>query len=163
MDRVKVLKAVGTTEMDVQQTVIDMAKASVNSKAINLALKLFPISFGNNTYKQFGNIFYWLLENVTYCFDPVGSEDIKSPDAIFRHKCGDCDDYSVFWLALCQRLGLNAIVRMVDWENDGHLDHIYIIALDKNLNRIILDSVTLTYDYETPHIRQLDRLITIND
>lgn len=140
-----------STADDAVNLCIETAYQFRNSKAVNYLLSKLPFK---NKLSWFEDMF-WLIDSMTtYQYDKPGREQIKTPDRfLFQDQVGDCDDYSTLWLAILYRLGVTAYPKIVNYQEDKHWDHIYVIVPIKGKRRngkdyIVLDNVYGKYHFK---------------
>lgn len=125
-----------------------------NSDAVNLVLQKFPFQPTLDWFKKV----FWYIDSVTdYKYDDEGREQVKTPDRfLLKDKNGDCDDYATNWKAILNNVGVEAWFKIVDYEDDGYWDHIYVIVPLKGTDEYItLDNVAgkfrKTFNVEVEH------------
>lgn len=132
------------TAIDAVKLVQATAWKERNSKAVLSLLQQLPYQ---PTLRWFENMF-WLIDSITeYKYDDPGREQIKTPDRFcLIDKTGDCDDYSGLWLAVLNHVKVKGFPKIVDYEDDGFWDHIYVIVPLKDTDKyLVLDNVVGKY------------------
>jgi hypothetical protein len=128
-----------STALDAVKLIQLTVKNRLEVSSIQNILQKFPFEPTLNWFEKV----FWYIDSITeYKLDKSGREQIKTPDKfLLVDNLGDCDDYSVIWLALAELAGFKAIPKIVDYEKDGYWDHIYVIVPLKSGGYITLDNV----------------------
>lgn len=127
-----------STAIDAVKLCIAVAEREKNSAAVRMLLTKVPFMPRLSWFEEM----FWLIDSlVDYRYDDAGREQIKTPDRLLKDKAGDCDDYSTLWLALLNSVGIKAMPKIVDYEDDGYWDHIYVIVPVKDGDYLVLDNV----------------------
>jgi transglutaminase-like putative cysteine protease len=127
-----------STAIDAVKLIQQVAWAERNSAAVQKLLKEVPFEPRLSWFEKM----FWHIDKLTkYEYDDPGREQIKTPDRFLHDGTGDCDDYSTLWLAILNHVDVLAQPKIVDYENDGYWDHIYVIVPAKGRNYLVLDNV----------------------
>jgi hypothetical protein len=79
--------------------------------------------FDDEYFKVFA-IGHWVSMNIRYISDPlIEGEYIAPPNETLRVGAGDCDDYAVLLATLYRSVGLDAVVGLIDTDDDNKVDH----------------------------------------
>ena len=89
-----------------------------------LAVKL-GIKFPAGDFKQARRVYEFVRDEIQYISDPLGIEEIQSPETTLRLSSGDCDDKAVLLASLLLAIGFETCFFVVDVDNDGFPDHVY--------------------------------------
>lgn len=127
-----------STAIDAVKLIQEVAWVERNSGTVQKLLKEIPFE---PRLSWFEKMFWHIDKLVKYEYDDPGREQIKTPDRLMFDRAGDCDDFSLLWLALLNNVGVQAQLKIVDYENDGYWDHIYVIVPVKNRDYLVLDNV----------------------
>lgn len=107
-------------------------------------------------------IFSYLVENVVYKLDDYGNQYIKSPARLLYDKCGDCKSLTMFLACCLHCLGIEHIIRFVNYDGGNQYTHVYAVAIDEQGNEIILDACekdkdgVILYNYARPSKKHKD-------
>lgn len=98
-------------------------------------------------------IFGYLTENVVYKLDDAGNQYIKSPARLLADGCGDCKSLTMFIACCLHCLGIEHIIRFVNYDGGKQYTHVYPVAIDECGKEIVLDACekdadgVILYDY----------------
>lgn len=107
-------------------------------------------------------LFEYFVENVTYKLDESGIQLIKSPGRILVDKCGDCKSFTMFFACCLHCMGIEHIIRFVNYDGGSQYTHVYPVAIDEYGNEIILDACEkdqdgyILYNYARPYKKHKD-------
>lgn len=107
-------------------------------------------------------VFAYLTENVVYKLDDAGNQYIKSPARLLQDGCGDCKSLTMFIVCCLHCLGIEHIIRFVNYDGGQQYTHVYPVAIDEQGSEIVLDACekdadgTILYGYARPSKRQKD-------
>lgn len=107
-------------------------------------------------------VFAYLTENVVYKLDDAGNQYIKSPARLLQDGCGDCKSLTMFIACCLHCLGIEHIIRFVNYDGGQQYTHVYPVAIDERGSEIVLDACendadgTILYGYARPSKRQKD-------
>lgn len=107
-------------------------------------------------------VFAYLTEHVVYKLDDAGNQYIKSPARLLQDGCGDCKSLTMFIACCLHCLGIEHIIRFVNYDGGQQYTHVYPVAIDERGNEIVLDACekdaddTILYGYARPSKRQKD-------
>lgn len=99
------------------------------------------------------SIFAYLVENVVYKLDDEGNQYIKSPARLLKDGCGDCKSLTMFIACCLHCMGIEHIIRFVNYDGGRQYTHVYPVAIAENGREIVLDACekdadgTILYDY----------------
>lgn len=105
-------------------------------------------------------IFSYLTEHVVYRLDEDGKQFIKSPARLLKDGYGDCKSLTMFIACCLHCLGIEHIIRFVNYDGGSQYTHVYPVAIDENGNEIILDACekdtdgVILYNYARDSKRQ---------
>ena len=85
-------------------------------------------------------VFAYLTENVFYKLDDEGNQYIKSPARLLADGCGDCKSLTMFVVCCLHCLGIEHIIRFVNYDGGNQYTHVYPVAIDEFGNEIVLDA-----------------------
>lgn len=85
-------------------------------------------------------VFAYLTENVFYKLDDEGNQYIKSPARLLADGCGDCKSLTMFIVCCLHCLGIEHIIRFVNYDGGNQYTHVYPVAIDEFGNEIVLDA-----------------------
>lgn len=98
-------------------------------------------------------IFGYLTDNVVYKLDDAGNQYIKSPARLLADGCGDCKSLTMFIACCLHCLGIEHIIRFVNYDGGKQYTHVYPVAIDECGKEIVLDACekdadgVILYDY----------------
>mgnify|MGYP003299816683 CR=1 FL=1 len=98
-------------------------------------------------------IFGYLTDNVVYKLDDAGNQYIKSPARLLADGCGDCKSLTMFIACCLHCLGIEHIIRFVNYDGGKQYTHVYPVAIDECGREIVLDACekdadgVILYDY----------------
>lgn len=107
-------------------------------------------------------IFSYLLDNVEYKLDDEGMQYIKSPARLLADGCGDCKSLTMFLACCLHCMGIEHIIRFVNYDGGSQFTHVYPVAIDEYGNEIILDACekdvdgVVMYDYARSYKHKKD-------
>lgn len=107
-------------------------------------------------------IFSYLTEHVVYKLDDDGKQFIKSPARLLKDGCGDCKSLTMFIACCLHCLGIEHIIRFVNYDGGGQYTHVFPVAIDENGNEIVLDACekdrdgVILYNYARDFKRKKD-------
>lgn len=122
---------------------------------------LAPELYGITTEEACRRIFDYMVENVRYKLDTYGSQYIKSPARLIADGQGDCKSLTMFLACCLHCLGVDHIIRFVNFDGGTQFSHVYCVALDHG-GEIILDACELDrngqpmYNYARPYALKQD-------
>ena len=85
-------------------------------------------------------VFAYLVDNVIYKLDDNGQQYIKSPARLFADGYGDCKSFTMFIACCLHCMGIEHIIRFVNYDGGNQYTHVYPVAIDERGNEIILDA-----------------------
>jgi hypothetical protein len=97
---------------------------TVNPKVRDLAVRLGK-KFPAGDFKQARRVYEFARDEIQYISDPLGIEEIQSPETTLRLGAGDCDDKAVLLVSLLMAIGFEVCFFIVDVDSDGFPDHVY--------------------------------------
>jgi hypothetical protein len=134
----KVIKN-NATVFDAVELIKRTATDHKNSKAVRLILSLFPFI---PSIDWFAKVHNYLDQSITYEYDEIGREQIKTPDRfLIKDAIGDCDDFSVLWSALLKQLQIRHYIKIVKYAKGGSWAHVYVTIPRKSGGYLTLDNV----------------------
>jgi hypothetical protein len=138
-----VLKSVpvksNSTAADAVNFILSEVPRRKGSEAITRVLAMFPYQPRLSWFKQ---VYDYLDRSITYRYDDPGREQVKTPNRfLLDDRDGDCDDFSMYWLALLAAVDVKAYPKIVDYQPDAVWDHIYVIVPLKGGKYLTLDNV----------------------
>jgi hypothetical protein len=98
--------------------------ATVNQEVRNLAVKLGG-RFQAGDFKQARRLYEYVREEINYVCDPLGIEEVQSPETTLKLGGGDCDDKAVLLASLLKSIGFETCFFIADTDNDGYPDHVF--------------------------------------
>lgn len=107
-------------------------------------------------------VFAYLTSRVEYRLDDDGSQFIKSPARLLADGCGDCKSLTMFIACCLHCLGIEHIIRFVNYDGGKQYTHVYPVAIDENGCEIALDACekdidgVILYDYARPYKKRKD-------
>lgn len=84
-------------------------------------------------------IFDYMCKKVSYKLDEDGKQFIKSPARLLADGCGDCKSLTMFVSCCLHCLGIQHIVRFVNFDGSDQYSHVYPVAIDENGKEIVMD------------------------
>lgn len=111
-------------------------------------------------------LYDFLLHNIRYKADPRGAQWVKSPGRLWADREGDCKSFTLFIISVAQNLGLDYIMRFVNYRRkDGeNPKHVYPIVILPDGQQIVMDvvyeaqSVNGAFDREKPYRYKIDHM-----
>jgi len=132
----------------VEDTVALMKKVIISDKHSNAVHYLIAETrkryTGNNPITSLATTFQIIKENIDYKLDDHGKEQIKTTDRLFYDGKGDCDDFATLWCAYLQHIGINPVIKIVNYKSRDPWAHVYVIVRG-NQKYLCLDSVLGEY------------------
>ena len=107
-------------------------------------------------------VFSYLVEHVEYKIDDPGNQYIKSPARLLTDGYGDCKSLTMFIACCLHCMGIEHIIRFVNYDGGSQYTHVYPVAIDELGNEIVLDACekdiddVILYDYARPSKKQKD-------
>lgn len=107
-------------------------------------------------------VFSYLVDHVAYRLDDDGMQYIKSPARLLKDGFGDCKSLTMFIACCLNCLGINHIIRFVNYDGGKQYTHVYPVALDENGIEIILDACekdidgVILYNFAREYKKKLD-------
>ena len=107
-------------------------------------------------------VFSYLVDHVAYKLDDDGMQYIKSPARLLADGYGDCKSLTMFIACCLNCLGVEHIIRFVNYDGGKQYTHVYPVAIDENGNEIILDACekdidgVILYDFARECKKKLD-------
>lgn len=107
-------------------------------------------------------VFAYLTEHVVYKLDDAGNQYIKSPARLLQDGCGDCKSLTMFIACCLHCLGIEHIIRFVNYDGGQQYTHVYPVAIDERGREIVLDACEkdadgiILYGFARPSKRQKD-------
>lgn len=107
-------------------------------------------------------VFAYLVNHVVYKLDDAGNQYIKSPARLIQDGFGDCKSLTMFIACCLHCLGIEHIIRFVNYDGGQQYTHVYPVAIDERGSEIVLDACekdvdgTILYGYARPSKRQKD-------
>lgn len=98
--------------------------SNISSEVRDLAVTLGK-RFPAGDFKQARRLYEYVRDEIAYVRDPVGIEEIRSPETTLKLGAGDCDDKAVLLVAMLKSIGFEACFFIADVDNDGYADHVY--------------------------------------
>jgi hypothetical protein len=89
-----------------------------------LAIKLGRL-FEAGDFKQARSIFQFVRDEIQYIYDPMGLEEIQSPETTLKLRGGDCEDQAILLSSLLSAIGFESALIFADTNNNGVPDHVY--------------------------------------
>ena len=85
-------------------------------------------------------VFAYLTDHVVYRLDDEGNQYIKSPARLLADGCGDCKSLTMFIACCLHCLGIEHIIRFVNYDGGKQYTHVYPVAIDEMGREIVLDA-----------------------
>lgn len=85
-------------------------------------------------------VFSYLVEHVEYKIDDPGNQYIKSPARLLTDGYGDCKSLTMFIACCLHCMGIEHIIRFVNYDGGSQYTHVYPVAIDELGNEIVLDA-----------------------
>lgn len=108
------------------------------------------------------SVFAYLVDNVYYKLDDDGVQYIKSPARLLADGCGDCKSFTMFIASCLHCLGIQHVIRFVNFDGGKQFTHVYPVAIDEMGREIILDACEkdsdgfVLYDFARPYKKKKD-------
>jgi len=99
---------------------VDPNATSLRELAIDLVRK-----FEAGDFKQARKIFEFVRDEIQYVYDPMGLEEIQSPETTLKLRAGDCEDQAILLGSLLSAIGFESAIIFADTDSDGVPDHVY--------------------------------------
>lgn len=74
------------------------------------------------------NLWDFVARHIKYVKDDVRNEQVRVPLRTLHDQKGDCDCYSTLVASVFENWGLDYVVRIVEYENRGYFQHVYVVA-----------------------------------
>lgn len=85
-------------------------------------------------------VFSYLVDHVEYKLDEPGNQYIKSPARLLKDGCGDCKSLTMFIACCLHCLGIEHIIRFVNYDGGKQYTHVYPVAIDERGHEIAMDA-----------------------
>jgi transglutaminase-like putative cysteine protease len=99
---------------------VDRSGKEIRELAVELSRK-FPAG----DFKQARRLYEYVRDEIQYIYDPLGIEEIQSPQLTLRLGSGDCDDKAILLTSLLMAIGFESSLIFADTDGDGLPDHVY--------------------------------------
>ena len=124
--------------------------------------KIYPYFMGRNVLETCKNIFNFLKKNVKYNIEPGSRQTLKSPSSILAQGYGDCKQYSQFIGGILDAIkrnknGVEWCYRFASYNNEKQIQHVFVVALDKQGNEIWIDPVLKTFNQRKDYTYKVDK------
>ena len=124
--------------------------------------KIYPYFLGSNLDETCYNIYNFLKNNVLYKIEPNEKQTLKSPSAIIAQGYGDCKQYAQFIGGILDAISrnkknINWCYRFTSYNEDKQLQHVFVVAKDKNGREIWIDPVLDTFDKKKKYTYKEDK------
>jgi len=124
--------------------------------------KIYPYFIGRNVKETCRNIYNFLKQNVRYDIEPSSKQTLKSPSSIIAQGYGDCKQYSQFIggiLGAMQRNrgGANWFYRFASYNDQKIIQHVFVVAIDKEGKEIWIDPVLPKFDERKKFNYKIDK------
>lgn len=106
---------------------VDRNAESIRSLAVELGKR-----FEAGDFKQARRIYEFVRDEIQYIHDPLGFEQIQSPDSTLKLRAGDCEDQAILLCSLLSVIGFQTALVFSDADNDGIADHVYSAVYIQN-------------------------------
>lgn len=90
---------------------------------IQVRLTYTPSINVNSSAWKIWRINRWIEENIRYVSDPVGREYIAYATETYRARAGDCEDIAILIATMCETVGMDSAIGLVDTDGDTVADH----------------------------------------
>ena len=98
------------------------------------------LTSGGSVDEKCEAVFAYLTNNVVYRLDDEGNQWIKSPARLLKDGCGDCKSLTMFIACCLHCLGIEHIIRFVNYDGGNQYTHVYPVAIDEMGREIVLDA-----------------------
>ncbi len=124
--------------------------------------RIYPYFMGRNVLETCKNIFNFLKQNVTYDIEPGSRQTLKSPASILAQGYGDCKQYSQFIGGILDAIkrnkgGAEWCYRFASYNPEKQIQHVFVVALDKQGNEIWIDPVLKTFNQRKEYTYKVDK------
>ncbi len=110
--------------------------------------KLAQILRGSNELETCRNIWTFVRKNIKYKADVENYERVKVANKTIFDGYGDCKSFSILEASLLRELGIKAKYRFVSWEQNADITHVYIVAILRGGEEVIMDAVHTRFNEE---------------
>ena len=140
---------------EVIATILDVLAANVNSCS-EIVRELHDLDTESKCY----SVFEYVIENVAYKEDEGNNQYIKTPARTLADGYADCKSMAIFIACCLKSLGVDAVIRFVDFYGQKIYNHDYVVAFDRG-REIIIDPVERVngqpvFDYCSKYYNKLD-------
>jgi len=118
-EKIGILKDVNRSVAKIVDSVNPNA-SRVRELAINLGRR-----FEAGDFKQARKIFEFVRDEIQYVYDPMGLEEVQSPETTLKLRAGDCEDQAILLSSLLSAIGFESALIFADTDNDKIPDHVY--------------------------------------
>jgi hypothetical protein len=128
------LQAIATLRGKEQEESLQRVNGSINKMLLlvrtispdirDLSVKLGKM-FPAGDFKQARRIYEFVRDEIRYIHDPLGVEEIQSPQTTIKLGSGDCDDKALLLASLLMAIGFETCLFVADVDSDGFPDHVY--------------------------------------
>ena len=124
--------------------------------------RIYPYFMGRNVLETCKNIFNFLKKNVTYDIEPGSRQTLKSPSSILAQGYGDCKQYSQFIGGILDAIkrnkgGVEWCYRFASYNPQKQIQHVFVVAKDKQGNEIWIDPVLKTFNQKKDYTYKVDK------
>jgi hypothetical protein len=124
--------------------------------------KIYAYFIGKNVRETCKNIYDFLKQNVRYDIEPSSKQTLKSPSSIIAQGYGDCKQYSQFIGGILgaiqrNRNGADWCYRFASYNDQKIIQHVFVVAKDKNGKEIWIDPVLPTFDERKAFNYKIDK------
>lgn len=144
--------------MDIVSVILDMDKVSdqyINPEAAKCLI-------GIDDYETLRNVWAFVKDNISYRADKSGREVVKSPNALFALRKGDCKSFSIAVVALIRALGFKGIrYRFTSYKATAEISHVYVVCKIGS-REVVIDSVWDYFDDEPAYSYKKDIKANVN-
>lgn len=115
---------------------------------------------GLDTYSQCYSVFDYVINNVQYVEDAGNNQYIKTPARTLYDGFADCKSMAILVACCLKALGIDAVLRFVDFNGNKIYTHVYVVAFVDGME-LVIDPVERVdgqpiFDYATPFKNKLD-------
>lgn len=109
-----------------------------------------------STITTLKNVYWFVKRNINYKVDGFSMQAIKSPQAIWHMRIGDCKSYALFISSILKNLGIVHQYKFAGYSAGSYnVTHIYIIVPQADGNYLVLDPCMPSFNKEKIPITSL--------
>lgn len=102
-------------------------------------------------------VFDFLYNHIQYVEDEKGKEVLRSPNRLWYDRAADCDCFALTISTILTNAGLKHNLRIVEIDNKGYYQHIYVVVPKNQSKPLTSDSPRADYWVIDPVLDKFDK------